>query len=92
MYSFIYIIFNLFSLYTYPRSMNIPEKLIIRAKEDNKILSEKEFIEEFGDYRDIFCHRNKLGSGSYGEVFRCKSKTSNYVFALKYITETYKKD
>ena len=49
--------------------MNIPEKLIISAKEDNKILSEKEFTEEFGDYRDIFCHRNKLGSGSYGEVF-----------------------
>ena len=63
--------------------MNIPENLIISAKEDNKILSEKEFTEEFGNYLDIFCHRNKLGSGSYGEVFKCKSKKNNQTFAFK---------
>ena len=49
----------------------------MNANAINKIFSEIEFTEEFGDYGALFCEKNKLGSGAYGAVYKCKSKLNN---------------
>ena len=64
----------------------------MNANAINIIFNEREFTEEFGDYGTLFCEKNKIGSGAYGEVFKCKSKTSNKLFAIKKILGNYDND
>lgn len=69
----------------FTKSKNIYKTHKIKAKESDKFSIDPKIEKTNGNYKDYYDIESKLGSGSYGTVFKVKHKKLNLTRAIKVI-------